>query len=105
MSRNFKNGNTVSLERWINNPGVRKGILSFYANEPFDYDDNRAGYEIGRQIALLAKQYGLTTRGSVIRRHPETKILTVVKTKMPILQKIVYKELGFHPKQMGVELF
>ena len=102
---NTKKGSKVTLEQWINSPGIRKGILAVYANEPFDYDDNRAAYEIGRQIALLAKEAGLTTRGSVLRKKPNSQQMAIVKTKMSILSQIVYRKLKFHPNQLRVEMF
>lgn len=102
---NTRKGNKVTLEQWINTPGIRKGILSVYANEPFDYDDNRAAYEIGRQIALLAKEAGLTTRGSVLRKKPNSQQMAIVKTKMPILSEIIYRRLNFKPDHLRVEMF
>lgn len=98
-------GTKVSVEQWINNPGIRKGILSVYANESFDYEDNRASYEIGRQIAMLAKAAGLATRGSILRKKPNSQMMAVVKTKMPILTNIVYRELMFTPSQLKVEMY
>ena len=102
---NMRSGTSITLERWINNPGIRKGILSAYAGEAFDYEDNRASYEIGRQIALIAKCNGLTTRGSILRKKPNSQLMAIVKTKMPILQNIVYYQLDFKPSQLAVELF
>jgi len=102
---NMQSGTSVTLEQWINNPGIRKGILSSYASEPFDYADNRAAYEIGRQIAIIAKGKGLKTRGSILRKKPNSQLMAIVKTKLPILQNIVYYELGFKPSQLAVELF
>lgn len=102
---NMRSGQSVTLEKWINNPGIRKGILSSYASEPFDYSDNRASYEIGRQIAILAKTKGLNTRGSILRKKPNSQLMAIVKTKLSILQQIVYYELGFKPSQLAVELF
>lgn len=98
-------GASVTLEQWINNPGIRKGILSTYSGEPFDYEDNRASYEIGRQIALLAKSKGLRTRGSILRKKPNSQLMAIVKTKLPILQDIIYYQLGFKPSQLAVEMF
>ena len=105
MTNNVKAGQAVSLERWINTPGIRKGILAVYANEPFDYSDNRMAYEIGRQIAVLAKAAGLYTRGSVLRRRPNSQVMAVVKTKMPILSDIIYRQLMFKPEQLKVEMY
>ena len=102
---NTRKGSTVTLEQWLNNPGIRKGILAFYAGEPFDYEDNRASYEVGRQIALLAKQEGLNTRGSILRRKPNSQQMAIVKTKMSIVSQIVYRKLGFKPSQLALEMF
>lgn len=102
---NTRKGNKVPLEQWINTPGIRKGILAVYANEPFDYEDNRAAYEVGRQIALLAKEAGLTTRGSVLRKKPNSQQMAIVKTKMTLLSQIVYKQLMFRPEHLALEMF
>lgn len=100
---NVQVGREITLEKWINNIGIRKGILSVYAGEPFNYDDNRASYEIGRQIAILAKANGLKTRGSILRKKPNSETMAIVKTKMPILKRIIYVELGFKSDQLSVE--
>ena len=102
---NTRKGASVTLEQWINTPGIRKGILAVYANEPFDYEDNRASYEIGRQIAILAKQEGLNTRGTILRKKPNSQQMAIVKTKMPILSEIVYRKLNYKPNQLRVEMF
>lgn len=102
---NTRAGQSVTLEQWINTPGIRKGILAVYANEPFDYEDNRASYEIGRQIAILAKQEGLNTRGTILRKKPNSQQMAIVKTKMPILSEIVYHRLSFKPDHLRVEMF
>lgn len=102
---NRVSGETITIERWLNTPGIKKGILSLYANEPFDYEDNRGSYEIGRQIAILAKSKGLSTRGSILRRKPNSQVMAVVKTKLPILQNIIYYELRYETSQLSVEMF
>lgn len=102
---NTRDGNTVTLEQWINTPGIRKGILAVYAGEPFDYEDNRGSYEIGRQIAILAKQEGLNTRGTILRKKPKSEQMAIVKTKMTILSQIVYHKLEFRPDHLRIEMF
>lgn len=102
---NVQAGKEITLEQWLNNPGIRRGILSVYAGEPFNYEDNRASYEIGRQIAILAKASGLRTRGSILRKKPNSEILAIVKTKMPILKRIIYVDLEFKSSQLAVEHF
>lgn len=102
---NARSGYSVTLEQWINNPGIREGILAVYANRPFDYEDNRASYEIGRQIALLAREAGLSTRGAILRKKPNSEQMAIVKTKMSILSEIVYRRLNFKPEHLTVELF
>jgi hypothetical protein len=99
---NTRKGTSVSLEMWINNYFIQRGILSFYNGELFDYDNTSPGYEIGRQIALLAHSQGLKTRGSILRKKPHSERMAIVKTKMNILHNIVYKELGFKPGQLTV---
>ena len=93
---------STPLEKWINNRYIQQGILSLYAGDPFDYDNVSLGYEIGRQIAILAKSRGLHTRGSILRRKPNSHQMAIVKTKMTILHDIVYKELGFKPSRLTV---
>ena len=102
---NTRDGSTVTLEQWINTPGIRKGILSVYAGESFDYEDNRASYEIGRQIAILAKQEGLNTRGTILRKKAKSEQMAIVKTKMTILSQIVYRKLKFRPEHLRIEMF
>jgi hypothetical protein len=92
-----------SFEVWINIPGIRKGILSVYSNEPFDYTDERQSYEIGRQIAILAKSAGMSTRGSLLRKKAGSNDLEVVKTKYPILIDIVRNQLMFDYRHLIIE--
>lgn len=99
---NTQKGVSVGLEKWINNYYIQQGILSFYAGEPFDYDKTNPGYEIGRQIALLAHSKGLKTRGSILRKKPNSQQMAIVKTKMNVLHNIVYRELGFRSSQLAV---
>jgi hypothetical protein len=100
--RNTRKGTSVGLEQWINNYYIQQGILSFYAGKPFDYDRATPGYEIGRQIAALAYSKGLKTRGSILRKKPNSQQMAIVKTKMNILHNIVYRELGFHSSTLAV---
>lgn len=93
MSNLSKSSKTVSLETWINHPQIQIGILSIYAGEPFDDTRNSPGYEIGRQIAILAKNAGLMTRGAILRKKPNSSQMAIVKTKMQILHNIVYRQL------------
>ena len=93
MSNLGNHSKTVSLEIWINNPRIQEGILSLYAGEPFDDTKDSPGYEIGRQIAILAKNAGLMTRGAILRKKPHSNQMAIVKTKMQILHNIVYREL------------
>lgn len=86
----------VTLEQWINTPDIQRGILSIYSSESFDYQNNSRGYEIGRQIAILAKSAGLKTRGTILRKKPNSTQMAIVKTKMFILQDIVHRQLGFN---------
>lgn len=93
MSNLGEKSKTVSLETWINNPQIQRGILSLYSGEPFDDKINSPGYEIGRQIAILAKNAGLNTRGSILRKKANSSQMAIVKTKMKILSDIVYRQL------------
>ena len=93
MSNLHKQSRTVTLEVWINNPQIQRGILSLYSGEPFDDTQNSPGYEIGRQIAILAKNAGLKTRGAILRKKANSSQMAIVKTKMQILHDIVYHQL------------
>jgi hypothetical protein len=103
MKNAVKGEKSVSVEQWINNKGIREGILSIYSNEPFNYEDSRMGYEIGRQIAILAKEAGLATRGSILRKKANSDNMAIVKTKLPILMNIIYKQLMFKVHQLAIE--
>jgi hypothetical protein len=103
MSNVQKENNTVPLERWINNRNIRRGILSVYANEPFNYDDDSRGYEIGRQIAICAKAMGFKTRGTILRKKPNSEQMAIVKTKLKALTWIIYYDLGFSTGQLSVD--
>ena len=93
MSNIQTHSKRVTLEVWINHPRIQAGILSVYAEEPFDYIKSSPGYDIGRQIAILAKVAGLKTRGAILRKKPNSTQMAIVKTKMPILHNIVYHQL------------
>lgn len=93
MSNLGERRHTVTLETWLNNPQIQRGIMSLYAGEPFDDRVNSTGYEIGRQIAILAKNAGLMTRGAILRKKPNSNQMAIVKTKMRILHDIVYHQL------------
>jgi len=93
MSNLGTKSKTVSLETWINHPRIQEGILSLYAGESFDDTKDSPGYEIGRQIAILAKNAGLMTRGAILRKKPNSNQMAIVKTKMKILSDIVYRQL------------
>lgn len=93
MSNLHTKSRSVPLEVWINHPQIQIGILSLYSGEPFDDTKNSPGYEIGRQIAILAKLAGLNTRGAILRKKPNSSQMAIVKTKMQILHDIVYRQL------------
>lgn len=95
----------LSFAAWINAPGIHKGILSVYADELFDYNDNRHSYEIGRQIAILAKTAGLKTKGSLIRKKPNSNTYAIVKTKYPVLVDIILNKLMLDQKKLIIEVY
>lgn len=101
MSNNINPSKSIPIERWINHPEIQKGILAVYANEPFGYDTTTRGYELGRQIAILAKKYGLSTRGSILRKKPNSTQMAIVRTKLSIVTRIIH-ELGFVGKQLSI---
>ena len=101
MSNDISPSKSVPLEIWINDPEIQKGILAVYANEPFSYDTTTRGYELGRQIAILAKKHGFSTRGSILRKKPNSTQMAIVRTKLSIVLHIIH-ELGFVGKQLGI---
>lgn len=94
---NFHKGQTVSFETWLNKyPEKARGFMSVYSDEPFDYDTATSGYEIGRQLAVLAKLDGLR-RSDLVRKRPKMEAYAFTKTKMPQLQRLA-TQAGFFNK-------
>lgn len=102
MSNITIEGARTTVEDWLNIPSIHSGILSVYNGEPFNYDISSPGYEIGRQIAILAKSAGLKTRGTILRKKPNSQRMGIVKTKLPILNDILYRQIGFSAAQLKV---
>ena len=93
---------TVSFEKWLTSkPGLKQGFISVYDNEPFDPDVVSSAYEIGRQIAIVAKTSGFKTKGALIRKKPNSSDYAWVKTKYPELNKFA-KSLGFATRELVI---
>ena len=84
--------NSVSLNHYLSNPSIVYGFKSYYDDEPFDYTIECTGYEIGRQIAVIAKAKGYS-RSQFLCRRPHINELYFINT--PILASIVYMDLGY----------
>lgn len=101
-NQNFKKINHVRFDMWLNKHSkLKQGFISVYDNEDFDPDINSSAYEIGRQMAIMAKTLGYKTKGGLIRRKPNSSEFAWVKTKVKELEHIA-RSLGYHPKQMTI---
>lgn len=90
----------VSFENWLTKyETLKMGFISVYDEEPFDPDQISSAYEIGRQMAIVAKQRGYKTKGSLIRRQPKSTKFAWVKTKRPELENIA-RSLGYAPSAL-----
>lgn len=85
----------VTFEYWLTKyETLKEGFISVYDEEPFDPDQNSSAYEIGRQMAIVAKQRGYKTKGALIRRQANSTKFAWVKTKRPELENIA-RSLGY----------
>lgn len=90
----------VSFEYWLTKyEALKTGFVSVYDEEPFDCDNGSSAYEIGRQMAIVAKQRGYKTKGALIRRQPKSTQFAWVKTKRPELENIA-RSLGYAPSSL-----
>lgn len=91
---NITHGSSVSFETWLNRyPEKVRGFMSVYNDEPFDYDKGTPGYELGRQLAVLAKRDGLR-RSDLVRKRPKVDAYAFTKTKMARLAELA-RQAGF----------
>jgi hypothetical protein len=94
MSSNLSIGKQVSFETWLNSyPEKVRGFMSVYSDQPFDYDKATSGYELGRQLAVMAKLDGLR-RSDLVRKRPKIEAYAFTKTKMPRLEQLAI-QAGF----------
>jgi hypothetical protein len=101
---NMTKGRRVSFEDWLNmRPEKVRGFLSVYNDEPFDYESDTPGYEVGRQLAVLAKQDGLR-RSDLVRKRPKVEAYAFTKTKMGRLYQLA-ERAGFFNKSSEGHLF
>lgn len=85
----------VTFEYWLTqHETLKEGFISLYDGEPFDDSKNSSAYEIGRQMAIVAKQRGYKTKGALIRRQANSTKFAWVKTKPPELDNIA-RSLGY----------
>ena len=104
MSNFSKSSKTVSFETWLNKyPEKARGFMSVYSDEPFNYDTATAGYEFGRQLAVLAKLDGLR-RSDLLRKRPKLSSYAFTKTKMQRLEQLAV-QAGFFKRGADGQLF
>lgn len=90
----------VTFEYWLTKyETLKEGFISVYDGEPFDDSQNSSAYEIGRQMAIVAKQRGYKTKGALIRRQANSTKFAWVKTKRPELENIA-RSLGYAPSSL-----
>ena len=93
---------TTSFELWAERHKFHliQGFMSVYNNEPFDYkmsDLGNRGYEIGRQVAVVAKAHGIQ-RGHFVRKAPNKEYYVWVKKNLKQLEVIFF---GLNPNRVG----
>lgn len=103
MSNIQVGANRYTFEDWVNRAERKRGFLSYYNNEPFDYEGASAGYELGRQLAVMAKLDGLR-RGDVLRKKPKSDKYAFTKTKIVRLEQLAIAA-GFRTKLANGTLF
>jgi hypothetical protein len=85
---NIVQENEISFDVWLNSyPEKVRGFMSVYNDEPFDYDRGTPAYELGRQLALLAKLDGLR-RSDLVRKRPKIEAYAFTKTKIHLVEQI-----------------
>jgi hypothetical protein len=78
----------ISFDAWLNQyPDKVRGFMSVYNDEPFDYDRGTPGYELGRQLAVMAKRDGLR-RSDLVRKRPKVDAYAFTKTKIHLVEQI-----------------
>lgn len=82
--------NYHSFENWVSKPEFVRGFLSVYNNEPFDYNTCTRRYELGRQLAVMAKTHGLR-RSDLVRKKPNSTEYYFTKTRLPRLEELAYE--------------
>ena len=102
MSNSIGKTRTLSLETYLSNPSLVYGFWAYYEDEPFDYDIDCLGYEIGRQLGAAAKGLGYTVKSQLIRRKPKSKEFYFMKNKVKILAQILYYEMGYSPLNLRI---
>lgn len=100
-NQNFKR-TTITFEYWVNKSyDFKVGFVSVYDNEAFDMSKDFVAYELGRQVAIIAKIKGHKTKGTLIRRKANSSEFAWVKTKMRVLEDIAW-DMGFKPEHMAI---
>lgn len=77
----------LTFEQWVQRPEFVRGFLSVYNDEPFDYDTGTRRYELGRQLAVMAKLDGLR-RSDLVRKKPKVDQYAFVKTRLSRLEAL-----------------
>lgn len=89
MSNGIKGGYQVTFDRWLNHdPRMAQGFVEYFEGLPFNYDAG-GRYELGRQLAVLAKLDGLR-RSDLVRKKPKSPDYAFTKTKMARLSELAH---------------
>ena len=96
---NTRKGHSVSFDKWLQTPEKIRGFMSIYNDQAFDYDNSTMGYELGRQLGVLARQDGLR-RSDLVRKRPKVDQYAFVKTKINRLLELA-KLAGFFEGKFG----
>lgn len=93
-SNQAKKVTRISFDKWLNSrKGLRDGFISVYDNAEFNPEGSSA-YEVGRQIAILAKANGYKTKGILLRKKPNSDDYAWVKTRYRDIEALA-QSLGF----------
>ena len=91
----------ITAETWLNKHyQLKVGFVSVYDNEPFNHSNDSIAYELGRQMAIVAKASGHKTKGGLIRRKPNSNEFAWVGTKIREITYLVHS-IGYKPAQLA----
>lgn len=92
----------VNFDSWLNSKkGLREGFISVYDNAEFN-SEGSSSYEVGRQIAIIAKANGYKTKGILLRKKPKSDDYAWVKTRYRDIESLV-RSLGFDTRKLLIK--